>query len=430
VTVFARLEVRVLGVVLCCVALGSVAATVGIRRAISSVVEDRLQTQLSEEAMARCASAPQRWREAVTESAWAYAYEADGTPHFPGAPSLVRMPDLRPGESWARPRRGGRPGVVVVRTRNPTCAWLQVRWKHTELSSAVRQHLWWPVATTAATATLLGLGLVVWPLRSRIHGLAAGAARLAGQGPPAGTARDPFDLLAVTLDRASAQVRSDRERLEARATRLESQLDTIAHDLKTPLSALQLNLEQLRCDSTGPLWQRLGTALDDCVYLSGLVENLRMVAVLAQDEAGPRGRCDLRAVVEAVSARERILAAHRQVAFEHAVPDEALFVDGLDAVAAERLVANLVDNAVLHGRPGGHVAVILRRGEGDFQLEVLDDGPGFEEAEARRHGRGLGLGISRRLAERAGFTLRLESRPGEGTRVRLQGPHGCSEEAP
>jgi len=106
------------------------------------------------------------------------------------------------------------------------------------------------------------------------------------------------------------------------------------------------------------------------------------------------------------------------------VPDEALFVDGLDAVAAERLVANLVDNAVLHGRPGGHVAVILRRGEGSFQLEILDDGPGFEEVEARRHGRGLGLGISRRLAERAGFTLRLESRPGEGTRVRLQGPQG------
>ena len=95
-------------------------------------------------------------------------------------------------------------------------------------------------------------------------------------------------------------------------------------------------------------------------------------------------------------------------------------------------------NAVAHGEPGGHVAVLLTSGGGRFSLSVVDDGPGvppadlprlgertFRSDEARRRdpkGSGLGLAICGEVCERAGWALTLAAEPPRGLRATITGP--------
>jgi signal transduction histidine kinase len=109
-----------------------------------------------------------------------------------------------------------------------------------------------------------------------------------------------------------------------------------------------------------------------------------------------------------------------------------------NAVAVERALANLVDNAVAYGDPHGHVAVVLaHRPAGGFELEIRDDGPGvtpdslarlgqaeFRSDHARQRdprGSGLGLAITAELCRRTGWTLAFSALEPRGLLVRVTG---------
>ena len=118
-------------------------------------------------------------------------------------------------------------------------------------------------------------------------------------------------------------------------------------------------------------------------------------------------------------------------------PDAPVIVRCNPAMA-EQALANLVHNAVAHGEPGGHVAVLLASEAGRFTLTVVDDGPGvapvdlprlgertFRGDEARRRdprGSGLGLAISGEVCRRAGWTLGLTAELPRGLRATITGP--------
>ena len=87
----------------------------------------------------------------------------------------------------------------------------------------------------------------------------------------------------------------------------------------------------------------------------------------------------------------------------------------VDAVQLQRVVANLVDNALRYS--SGDVEVQARRGDGRVLLEVLDRGGGTTVA-----GMGLGLVIARGFATANGCEVTLEPRPGGGTRAALAVP--------
>ncbi|MCU0658226.1 MAG: sensor histidine kinase [Polyangiaceae bacterium] len=108
-----------------------------------------------------------------------------------------------------------------------------------------------------------------------------------------------------------------------------------------------------------------------------------------------------------------------------------------DVTLLEQALSNLVQNAIKHNRPGGHVAVLLERDVGQFFLDVIDDGPGIPEDELRRllragergeqartrdpEGRGLGLAIAARVASAHSMQLLFSPSEFGGLRVRLQG---------
>jgi len=168
------------------------------------------------------------------------------------------------------------------------------------------------------------------------------------------------------------------------------------------------------------------------------MQNLGAVAKL--DNGGWRPASvsvDLNALVCRVVSRHRVIARRLEIAVEFAVPDDPITAVG-DLTLLEQAVSNVVYNAVRHNRPGGHVAVILNAIAGDrFSLRVVDDGPGvpitelarlvergFRGAEARTRspdGLGLGLDITRRVAELHHLELRLGSSEYDGLQVELEG---------
>ena len=115
-----------------------------------------------------------------------------------------------------------------------------------------------------------------------------------------------------------------------------------------------------------------------------------------------------------------------EISFE--AEQEPLWVSG-SAIFAGEMIANLLDNAIRYGRPGGQITV--RIPDDSAMLEIEDDGPGVPPSERERvferfyrlphntdpDGSGLGLSIVQALGRRMGATVRLET-PMNGTGLR------------
>jgi two-component system OmpR family sensor kinase/two-component system sensor histidine kinase QseC len=206
-----------------------------------------------------------------------------------------------------------------------------------------------------------------------------------------------------------------------------------AHELRSPLTALKLQLEVLRGARDDAERAEARAALADGVTrMQRLVEQL---LTLARAEPGgaeaPLARVDLRWVVRQAVAD----AAGPASATGARVIDigngsaEPLVIDG-DAAALEILLRNLIDNALRYAGPSeGRVGAGLAS-DGRPMLTVEDDGPGIPPTERERvfarfyrrdgqasPGSGLGLAIVRTIAERHQASVTLADAPGGGLRV-------------
>ena len=251
---------------------------------------------------------------------------------------------------------------------------------------------------------------------------------------PGLTAEDR-DVLAAFAAQLATALESDRLHAEAaeadslaRANQLRSALlAAVSHDLRTPLASIKaasssLLSEQLDFgpDETGVL---LHTIDDEADRLSSLVENLLDMSRL---ETGSmevlRRPTDVGGVVDAALASLGPRARAVAVSVGADLPTVET-----DPVLVERVVANLVDNALLHGS-GRPVRVEAGSVAGRVDIRVVDHGPGIPPVDRERvfqpfqrlgdtdarSGVGLGLAVSRGFTESVGGELDLEDTPGGG----------------
>lgn len=209
----------------------------------------------------------------------------------------------------------------------------------------------------------------------------------------------------------------------------------VAHELRTPLTALVAeasllrdHLEQLPAGARRPA--ELLTR--DVERLRRLVDDLLEVSRLdAGQEQGPREPVDLRALADGM---------HATRAWGECVRIEGPgVVVQADRRSLERILGNLVDNALRHGGERVHVSVGER--DGEARLEVVDDGPGiapgdlphvferFYKADRSRSGAGTGLGlaIARQHARLLGGDIEAASEPGRGARFTVRLPRAVAE---
>jgi signal transduction histidine kinase len=197
-----------------------------------------------------------------------------------------------------------------------------------------------------------------------------------------------------------------------------------SHQLRTPLTALRLRLENLEAHVDGSERPAIEAILADVTRLSHLVDGL---LVLARDNTGALQLevIDVAAVARARGEAWTEVVAERDMRMVIDASAEAWATVAPGTV--EQLVDNLVDNALSVSRAGDTVTVRVAVQGGRVELHVLDQGPGLTP-DARAHafdrfwrapdapagGSGLGLAIVRRLAVASGGTARLDERTGGG----------------
>jgi signal transduction histidine kinase len=245
------------------------------------------------------------------------------------------------------------------------------------------------------------------------------------------------------IEARTSELESALARLQALDEMKDSFLSTVAHELRTPLAAIQGYSEALMTREDAPIETRsefLGIINREARRLALLINDLQDLARLeaGRDEWRSEPHA-LKPLIQQAASTMAILARERGVTLTAEVPSGLPDVE-LDANRFVQVLTNLVGNAVKFTPPGGRVAVDARldasgheRG-GDRQpaihLTVRDTGCGISPEDLphifdrfyrarpsrdRVEGTGLGLAISREIVERIGGHLWAESVPGEGS---------------
>lgn len=241
------------------------------------------------------------------------------------------------------------------------------------------------------------------------------------------------DGLPAELQPLIAEINGLLTRLTAAWTALQHFTADAAHELRSPLAALRLQVQSLQRApdeaARALATQRLLSGIDRATRL---IEQLLVLARLDRDDAGAVApvRIDLAPLAQAAVEEHRAQAEAAALALALVLPPDPfdLHVMGqADALAI--LLRNLIDNAVRATPAGGRVRVQLAHEAADarVRLQVDDSGPGIPPDERQRvldrfyrapgapgHGSGLGLAIVHAIAQRHGARLLLDASPDLG----------------
>lgn len=230
------------------------------------------------------------------------------------------------------------------------------------------------------------------------------------------------------------RVLEDRQRINVEYRRSEiaakRMLSNISHDIKTPLTVILGYLEMI-----------LLNAKDDAAMLKKvenkakqLMDLIQRFFTLAKIEAGDMEIVTTRININEV-CKENILDFYnilheKGFNVDVHIPEEAVYVYGNED-ALNRILFNLISNAIHHGQEGNYLGVVLRYDTVFVWIDIVDHGKGIEKSLAPKvfdrlytmddsrnsklGGSGLGLAIAKTLAEKLGGDILLESNSYEKT---------------
>lgn len=244
------------------------------------------------------------------------------------------------------------------------------------------------------------------------------------------TGDDEIAVLGRAFDEMADAIEADRE-LERRLTA------DVAHELRTPLQAIQATVEAMQDGVLPADEEHLGVVRNETVRLARLAD---AILELTRLERGSL-QFDLRPVDPAVPVKSAV-DAHAALVEAKELSLTWAFESGMTVLAdADRInqaVNNLLANAVRYTPPGGAVDVMLRRDSDCAMILVSDSGIGidpddlphvfdrFWRADAARStgtgGVGIGLSVTREIVERHKGSISVERRPEGGTRFTIALP--------
>ena len=225
------------------------------------------------------------------------------------------------------------------------------------------------------------------------------------------------------------------ERLRAQYAEIAQLAGGLAHEIRNPLSTMQLNLDLLAEDFAEPestrdrrALQKIERVRKETLRLGGILEDFLRFARVQELRLEPS---DLSEVVDVLrdfhEGQASVQGVVIRTQYDRSLPPVALEVE-----LFKQALLNLTLNA-LHAMPDGGELILTTRRDGDWAaLDVTDTGWGIPPAEQERvfdafystrpGGSGLGLPTVRRIVEAHGGTIALESDHGKGTKFTIRLP--------
>ena len=341
--------------------------------------------------------------------------------------------DTRPEEALPRLTtnvvKNGVPVLTITRQRIGTLITSSIAGTLTQPQAAFLSeiNLWMMLAAVliilaVSVASVFIANTILAPVRS----LAKAAHKVAGgdytQKLPVKT-NDELGDMAATFNTMVSQLEEQHE-LRRRA------MADVAHELRTPLSVLQVELEGME-DGLTPATPETARSLQvEVAHLNHLVEDLRMLSLVEAHEFSlDLALINIQGVIMDVVERMKESASAKGISLNTHILNDQLSVMG-DSQRLAQVLINLVSNALQHTPGGGQVTVGGRVAQNWVQVWVRDSGVGIPAADLphiferfyrsdksrsrAQGGSGLGLAIAKSLVEAHGGKIWAESVEGEG----------------
>jgi signal transduction histidine kinase len=243
--------------------------------------------------------------------------------------------------------------------------------------------------------------------------------------------------LAEALRAGEVRLRQANQELQRLSEMRRAFLHIALHDLKSPIAAIAMLLDNLVSGLGGPLTQQQGHWVRRAKQRLGeLLEFLRDLQVLGElesaDIAAQAGAVDMGALARKVAEEQAELAQQRRQTLSVELPSELPAAQGVERLLREAL-ANYLSNAIKYTPEGGSIRLRAARDAAMLRVEVQDSGRGIAAQDQERlfnefvripasdqagppvSGTGLGLSIVRRIAEAHGGRVGVVSALGKGS---------------
>jgi len=353
--------------------------------------------------------------------------------HWPGAGD--RIPpwrELRDAPFAWQTLDLGAEGARLIYYRDPGGVTLQIGFSLREQRAALHRSR---TLFGVGLLTLLALGALLGWLATRhalvgLRRVTEAAAHIRAHGDL--NRRAPLDTGSLETNELARTLNAMLDRLNQSILRLREVMRHIAHDVKTPVARMRVMAERRMALDEGDQ-ELAGNVVEECDHIMNLISNLLEIT---KAESGLAQwtveTVDLAALIrDAVDLFDPILENKRQT-LDVAAP-ESLTVD-TDRRALQRVIANLLDNAIKYTPAGGRIeATLAPADDGGAVMTFADNGPGVPPAERERvflpfyrgdesrsePGNGLGLSFCRATLRALGGFIRCEAAPGGGARFQV-----------
>jgi len=248
---------------------------------------------------------------------------------------------------------------------------------------------------------------------------------------------DEIAYLQHSFESMRERIRDQLQKLQETDQLRRELISNVSHDLRTPLASMQGYLEMLLLPSvaTEERTRYISIAFKHCRRLTQLVKELFELSKLDAGRTQPQWEQFSLAELLQDIAQKFTLKAEQKAIRLITPQSSSLFMVTADIALIERVLENLIDNALRYTPEGGSVSLsVIQQGEG-VEVKVADTGIGLaqadlpyiferyyrakkpEQIDPHEHDQGLGLGLAivKRILELHGSVIRVESQPNKGS---------------
>ncbi len=240
-------------------------------------------------------------------------------------------------------------------------------------------------------------------------------------------------LLSVTFNEMADQINDNIDKIQSVEKLRRELIANVSHDLRTPLSIMQGYVEtmMMKEDSLKPEDRKryLGIVLKSSERLGRLITQLFEYSKLEAKEITPiKEPFFISELAQDVLAKYEVLAKEKDITIHLEKPELVPLVFA-DVSLVERVIQNLMDNALKFTPKGGKISIQLKPLKETVEVLITDNGPGIplqeqpfiferlhqaKDADKKESGAGLGLAIAKKIMDIHDSTIRVISKPNEG----------------